>query len=145
MISRQELTCLLCTSVRNDSESLPKDVPPMYQVFFLLLIYSHSFSLHSLSFPSTPIVRKNTNDTVSNKFDRILVAQRNYVWLKWLSENILLKLAWNRSRLPSEVKRELQPFKFTTTQFSVLESFNSLKNEGFPPQIALIHHKILIS
>lgn len=60
-------------------------------------------------------------------------------------KTILLKLAWNRSKLPSEVKENYSHLKFTATQFSVLEPSNCLNNEGFPPETALIHHKSLIS
>lgn len=88
----------LLTLQNQAREKMPVRVHPR-----MCLQYTQVFFLTLSLFP--PIVRKNTDDLVSNKSDRIWVPQGNYVSLKWLSKTILLKLAWNGSKLPDEVRK----------------------------------------
>lgn len=130
MISRQELTCLLCRTRqdrKNASKSSPKDIPQMFQVLFLFFsFFSLSLSLQSF-LRWTQMMRSEMNLT------RVSVPQKNCVSLKakW---SIWLKYAWNRSKLLNEVWGKLQVFEiYNYSVFHFTESLTSLKNEVHPP------------
>lgn len=132
MISRQELTCLLCRTRqerKNTSKGSPKDIPQMFQVLFLYL-----FSLFlSLPLSLQSFLRGTQMMQSAMNLTRVSVPQRSYVSLKakW---GIWLKCAWNGSKLPNEVWGKLQVFEIYNYSVFILQNPSVLLKVKIPPQ-----------
>lgn len=131
MISRQELTCLLCRTRqerKNTSKGSPKDIPQMFQVLFLplFLFFFPFLSLQSF-LRGTQMMQSAMNLT------RVSVPQRSYVSLKakW---GIWLKCAWNGSKLLNEVWGKLQVFEIYNYSVFILQNPSVLLKVKIPPQ-----------